>query len=152
MGNIEPLLQLILALVLGAALGVERTLAGKTAGMRTFALVSLGSALFSVVALQFASYYTAQTDPLRVASTIVSGIGFIGAGLIIFGGEKIRGLTTAAGLWVAAGIGTAVGFGFYLIAISAAALTLFVFTVLWLLENFLTTHRTRSLLEHDQDQ
>ena len=73
-------------------------------------------------------------DPLRVASQVVLGIGFLGAGLIVFRESRVSGLTTAAGLWVAAGIGLATGFGFYLLAILAALLTLVVFNVLWLIE------------------
>jgi putative Mg2+ transporter-C (MgtC) family protein len=74
-------------------------------------------------------------DPLRIASQIIVGIGFIGAGLIIFKESKIQGLTTAAGLWIAAGIGVAAGFGFYAIAVFASILTLFVFKTLWFVEN-----------------
>lgn len=141
---IEMFLRLVVAVVLGASLGVERSLAGKTAGMRTYALVSLGAAMFvavsQVVTSQYASIGMRNFDPLRVASQIVVGIGFLGAGLIIFKNQKLRGLTTAAGLWVAAGIGMASGFGLYFIAIAGALLTLLVFTGLWYLEEFVERH------------
>ena len=132
----EIIIRLFAAVVLGMALGVERTLAGKTAGMRTYALVSLGAAAFIIVSLIVGEWYLERTtlDPLRVASQIVVGIGFIGGGIIIFRGFKLQGLTTAAGLWVAAGIGMASGFGLYGVAISVAVATLLVFTILWYVE------------------
>ncbi len=130
--------QLTLALVLGALVGLERTVAGKEAGMRTFALVTIGSCLFvtvgDIVAQHAASEFS--FDPLRMASSIVTGIGFLGAGLIIFQHE-LKGLTTAAALWVSAAIGIAIGFKLYLIAVFATFLTLFVFIVLWFLEHYL---------------
>ena len=133
------IIKLVVALLLGAALGVERTLAKKTAGMRTYALVSLGSALFVIIAdlagrQYLASGLSGSLDPLRIASQIIVGIGFLGAGLIIFKDDKLRGLTTAAGLWVAAGIGMAAGLGFYFLAVVVTILTLLIFTVFWQLE------------------
>lgn len=137
----DIILRLIVAIGLGAALGVERSLAKKTAGMRTYALVSLGSALFVIIAeLAGKSYLNAgagSLDPLRMASQVIVGIGFLGAGLIIFKDDRLRGLTTAAGLWVAAGIGMAAGLGFHTLAIIVAVLTLIIFTVLWHLEQWL---------------
>ncbi len=135
---IEMFTRLAVAMLLGVLLGAERITAGKTAGMRTHALVSMGSALFVIVsvlvAADFAGKGNVNFDPLRVAAQVVTGIGFLGAGLIIFTGSKLRGLTTAAGLWVAAGIGMAAGFGFYIIAIFVTAITLLVFTLLWYVE------------------
>ncbi len=131
---------LLLAALFGAALGLERTLAGKHAGVRTYALVSLGSALFvtisELVITNYASFGNPliTLDPLRIPSQVVVGIGFLGTGLIIFRDSKLSGLTTAAGLWVAAGIGVAAGFGLTLLAGFAAILTLLVFTLLWRFE------------------
>lgn len=135
--NIPLFVKLLVALVLGGALGLERSVAGKTAGMRTFALVSLGAALFVITATSVTQVMgpLGAIDPLRVAASIVSGIGFLGAGLIIFADEKVRGLTTAAGLWVAAGIGAATGFGLYALAVFTTILTLLTFTVLWYVEH-----------------
>ncbi|PIP87249.1 magnesium transporter MgtC [Candidatus Campbellbacteria bacterium CG22_combo_CG10-13_8_21_14_all_36_13] len=135
--NYEPILQLIIALVLGSLIGIERSIAGKTAGMRTFALVSLGATLFVIIARILTSNYLGPNDAdaiLRVVASIVSGIGFIGAGLIIFGNQEVRGLTTAAGLWVSAAIGVAVGMGFYIISTVAVLLTLFTLRVLYSFE------------------
>ena len=134
--NSPVFLQLILATLLGSLLGVERSLAHKTAGMRTYALVSLGAALFVIISQNvLAGLPNGITfDPLRMAAQVVTGIGFLGAGLIFFNQEKLQGLTTAAGLWVAAGIGMAVGFGQNTIALFTTAITLLVFTSFWYVE------------------
>ncbi len=136
--NLEIFWRLAAATLLAALLGTERTLAGKVAGMRTYALVSLGSALFAIisqlVAVNYAGYF--NFDPLRVASQVVVGIGFLGAGLIILRQQKISGLTTAAGLWVAAGLGLATGYGLYFVAAIVTVITFFVFNVLWLVEKW----------------
>jgi putative Mg2+ transporter-C (MgtC) family protein len=132
--------QLVIALLLGAVLGFERLLAGKEAGMRTFGLVSVGSCLFVVIGELVAHQYVGRglftADPLRLASSIVTGIGFIGGGLIIFQHE-LKGLTTAAVLWVASAIGVAVGFELYLVATFTTFLTLFVTVGLWFVERYL---------------
>jgi putative Mg2+ transporter-C (MgtC) family protein len=136
--TIDILIRLLVAVLLGGIVGVERTLAGKTAGMRTYALVSMGSALFVLISQIVSANFIGLTnyDPLRMASQILVGIGFIGAGLVFHDHQHMRtsGLTSAAGLWVSAGIGMAVGFGLYPLAIIAALLTLLIFTVLWYVE------------------
>jgi len=134
-GN-EIILNLVLAVVLGVCLGFERNLAGKVAGMRTFALVSLGAALFAIVSqlVMEKSVGVINFDPLRMASQVIVGIGFLGAGLIMSRAGKVTGLTTAAGMWVAAGVGLACGFGLYLLAFLATGLTIFVFAFLWIIE------------------
>jgi len=132
-----PYLQLIVAMLLGIILGLERTFAGKTAGMRTYGLVSMGSCLLIVSSVLVNSQYIGITnfDPMRLATGIITGIGFIGAGLIIFRENKLEGLTTAAGIWVACGIGMAVGFKLFALAFFATFLALFTFTTLWFLED-----------------
>lgn len=136
--TLEILQRVILAVILGGAIGVERELAHKMAGIRTHALVSLGAALYSIIS---ASFSAPGVDPTRIAAQIVTGIGFLGAGIIIFQGTKVQGVTTAAGVWVAAAIGMASGFGFYKLAISAAVLTILIFLILWPLELFLKKFR-----------
>jgi putative Mg2+ transporter-C (MgtC) family protein len=133
--TLVPFLELIVALVLGSLLGLERTLAGKTAGMRTYALVSMGSCLFILISLYVIPGVDAYNfDPLRMAAGVVMGVGFLGGGVIVLKDSTLSGLTTAAGLWVAAGIGMAVGYGFYALALSATLATLLVFTLLWHVE------------------
>ncbi|NQV93371.1 MgtC/SapB family protein [Candidatus Kaiserbacteria bacterium] len=130
--------QLILAILLGMTLGTERSvIANKRAGTRTYSLVALGSCLFSIISIQVTSQYLGLVsfDPMRVTAGIITGIGFLGAGIIIFKDSTLQGLTTAAGLWVSAGIGVAVAFSLYAIAIFTTILTLLVFTVLWFVEN-----------------
>ena len=121
-------LRLLLAGVLGSVIGLDREYRAKEAGFRTHFLVSLGSALFMVVSQYgFAGVMgnpDIKLDPSRVAAQIVSGIGFLGAGTIIFQKQFVRGLTTAAGLWATAGIGMAVGGGMYMLGVSATVLTL----------------------------
>jgi len=130
-------MNLTIATMLGLVLGSERSAVGKVAGMRTFALVSLGSALFVTTAILITNAYIGRVnfDPMRVPSAIITGIGFIGAGMIVFRQSVLRGLTTAAGLWISAGVGITVAFGLYSVAIFATLLTLLIFTIVWTLEN-----------------
>ncbi|MEX2014281.1 MAG: MgtC/SapB family protein [Parcubacteria group bacterium] len=126
---------LVMALVLGSTLGLERSLAGKTAGVRTFGLVSMGSCLFILIArLVIPTVEMSNFDPLRIAAGVVMGIGFLCGGVIVFKDSTLTGLTTAAGLWVAAGIGMAVGYGLVSLALFATVATLLVFTVFWFIE------------------
>ncbi len=130
-------ISLLAAVFLGAVLGIERNLAGKMAGMRTYSLVSLGSALFVIISrsvIAESGPLTAGIDPLRMASQIIVGIGFIGAGLVVLRGSRLTGITTAAGVWVSAGVGMACGFGLYALALFTTGLTLFIFTILWIIE------------------
>jgi putative Mg2+ transporter-C (MgtC) family protein len=131
--------RVMIAVIFGAVLGLERTLAGKTAGMRTYSMVSLGSAIFVIVSqiVLLPAPNEALANPLLMASAIITGIGFIGAGLVIFQDHKIVGLTTAAGLWVAAGVGIASGYGLFQLALVATVAAIVIFTALWFIENYL---------------
>lgn len=115
------ILRLFVAGLLGGLIGFEREFRAKEAGVRTHFIVALGSSLFMIIS-QFA--FTGQFDHARVAAQVVSGIGFIGAGVIIFQKNVVRGVTTAAGLWVAAAIGLACGSGMYDISIAATLMTI----------------------------
>ena len=141
----DLIIRLTFAAFLGLLVGAERSRVGKRAGMRTYALVSLGAALFVIIA-GVVSYQYAETfvfDPLRVASQIVVGIGFLGAGVIFVQRQVLTGLTTAAGLWVVAAVGVAAGYGLYTIATYVTFLTLVIFEILWYVEErFIRTART----------
>lgn len=115
------ILKLLLAILLGGMIGIERERLGKPAGARTYALITLGSTLFTILSVQGFSQYP-NVIPTSIASQIVIGIGFIGAGLIIFHRQHIEGLTTASGLWVTAAVGMAIGIGWYLIALVTSVL------------------------------
>lgn len=137
--TVDIIVRLSIALLLGMIIGTERVWAHKTAGIRTYALVSMGSALFVIISNEMVKYYTGFSglNPLMISSQIVVGIGFLGAGLIFTKDSKLMGLTTATGLWVSAGIGMAAGFKLFNIAITATLLTLFIFIVLWFVEEYL---------------
>lgn len=126
--NADFVLRLLVAGILGAIIGLDREYRAKEAGYRTHFLVSLGSALIMIVSQygfqDIIKESSVTLDPSRVAAQVVSGIGFIGAGTIIFQKQIVRGLTTAAGIWATAGIGLAVGAGMYIIGIVAMVLTL----------------------------
>jgi putative Mg2+ transporter-C (MgtC) family protein len=136
----SPFAALIIALILGTLLGIERTIAGKTAGLRTYGLVSMGACLFVILARAIAPVADIGSPGIMyVIAGIIMGIGFIGGGAIMHNHQHNQdhtsGLTTAAGLWVAAGIGATVGLGLVSIAIVATILTLIVFTLFWFLEH-----------------
>ena len=109
------IIRLVCALILGGIIGLEREFHGREAGFRTHILVTMGSALFTLLSLYFCETFKilGATDPSRIAAQVVTGIGFLGAGAIIRSGTSIRGLTTAASLWAMAGVGMATGAGFY---------------------------------------
>src|SRR5947208_14534242 len=113
------LLRLMVAAVLGGAIGFERELRERGAGLRTHLVVCVGSALFTLVSAY--AFVGPRVDPTRIAAQIVSGIGFLGAGAIIRQGFSVRGLTTAATLWLVAAIGMACGAGYYSAALMATA-------------------------------
>ena len=124
----DYILRIFIAAMLGGAIGLEREYRAKEAGFRTHFLVGLGSALFMILSAHGFDAIVGtpgiRLDPSRIASQVVTGIGFIGAGTIIFQKHKVEGLTTAAGLWVTAAIGMAAGSGMYILATAATVLVL----------------------------
>ena len=129
----ELILRLLLAAGLGAAIGVEREIRQKPAGLRTNILIALGSALFVAVSIAFGR---AGGTSDRVAAQVVTGIGFLGGGAILRSGTSVRGMTTAATIWVNAAVGMAAGAGLYAIAIAATVIALVVLAVLPPVESF----------------
>ena len=153
LGGWDTLARLSVAAALGGAVGIEREIRDREAGTRTHLLVSLGSALFTIVsAYGFREFLTSgdqviRADPTRIAAQIVTGIGFLGAGAIIRQGLSVRGLTTAATLWVAAAIGIAAGAGYYPGAVLGTVVTIFALWPLriaaqWVFERLRPEERT----------
>jgi putative Mg2+ transporter-C (MgtC) family protein len=135
--DIELGLRILLAALLGAAIGLERELTGQSAGLRTHITIALGAALFAIAsAYSFTEFIQPreqtnyQVDVTRIASNIVTGVGFLGGGAIIKQGASVSGLTTAASIWVTAAVGLAVGLGSFFPAAATTIVLVFVLTVL----------------------
>lgn len=122
--EMKYLIGVVIALALGFAIGFERKLRSKEAGIRTHTIVCVGAALMMVVSKY--GFGGVQADSARVAAQIVSGIGFLGAGIIMFRGQKMHGLTTAAGVWATAGVGMAAGAGLYYVALGSTVIIIFI--------------------------
>lgn len=125
---VSSIFKMCLSLILGSIVGIERKRKGQIAGVRTFALISMGATLAMLLSIYVPQEYLGlkNGDPGRIAAQVVTGIGFLGAGAIIQMKGSVRGLTTAAGIWMVAAIGMAVGVGLYVVAIVATALILFI--------------------------
>jgi putative Mg2+ transporter-C (MgtC) family protein len=126
---VESLLRLVLAVVVGGAVGWERERQDKPAGVRTHVLVALGSATFMLLGLDVSERFAelhghAALDPTRVLQGVVGGIGFLGAGAIIKSSQHVTGMTTAASVWIAGALGASAGLGVYLIAVTSTAFAL----------------------------
>jgi len=117
----EILLRLVLSVIAGGFIGIEREVVHKPAGVRTHMLVSLGSALFVLITLE-----ALPSETARIIAGIATGIGFLGAGTIFRSKSEVHGLTTAASIWAVAGVGIAIGFGYYLMTAIAVILILIV--------------------------
>lgn len=138
--DIETFKRLALAMVAGAALGFEREQADKPAGVRTYMLVVEGAALFMLCALLLSQQMNDAgrlSDPGRIASTVIQGIGFIAAGVIITTGREVVGLTTAAGIWVAAAVGLLIGAGFLMLGLGATVITILALLLLHQIQKIL---------------
>ena len=138
--------RLILALLIGGIVGLERGRVGRAAGMRTHILVSIGAALTAMIGFFIKDALgVTGSDPLRVAAQVISGIGFLGVGTIFIKGRfQITGLTTAAGLWASACMGLAIGAGFYIGALVGCILIILTVTVFGKIEYFITS-RSRNM-------
>ncbi|MHC4430405.1 MAG: MgtC/SapB family protein [Planctomycetota bacterium] len=143
----EDVLSIILATVLGAAIGLERELSGKAAGLRTNVLICLGAAVFTIISKRMVE--GSDGSLVRIAAQIVSGVGFLGAGAVIQDRGGVHGLTTAATIWLVASIGMACGAGFYKLACISTLLAVIVLVVVLRLirpiERYSAKHRTKSI-------
>ena len=142
----DLILRLFLGGMMGGVIGLEREFRAKEAGLRTHFIVALGSALFMMIS-QFA--FNGRFDAARVAAQVVSGIGFIGAGVIIFQKNVVRGVTTAAGLWVAAAIGLACGAGMYWLAGAATLMTVICLEMMHLVHRYVAEKVVEVTLSSD---
>lgn len=124
--TLGSIFKMLLSLALGGAIGYERKRKGQIAGVRTFALISMGATLAMILSIYVPQEYLGlkNGDPARIAAQVITGIGFLGAGAIIQMKGSVRGLTTAAGIWMAAAIGMSVGVGMYVIAVVSTLLIL----------------------------
>lgn len=150
---------LLAGLAAGGAIGLERSFHGRPAGFRTHALVSLASSLLMMVTLYQSTWLpglpaeSIRTDPTRMAQGIMTGIGFLGAGVIFKEGLSVRGLTTAASIWITAAIGIMMGIGFYVPAIAATLLTLMTLSLFRCVESKLPSHEYAHLqLRFDREK
>ena len=134
--NSDVILRLVVAMVLGMCIGAERLFVHKEAGMKTHALVAMGAAVFMLVSEAMVQKYIGLSglNPTMMPAQIILGIGFLGAGTIMFQDSRLKGLTTASGLWVTAGVGMAAGFGLYGLATIATVLVLLIFIAMNILE------------------
>ena len=142
----EMILRLLLGGLMGGVIGLEREFRAKESGLRTHFIVALGSALFMLIS-QYA--FSGRFDAARVAAQVVSGIGFIGAGVIIFQKNVVRGVTTAAGLWVAAAIGLACGAGMYWLAGAATLMTVVCLEMMHLVHRYVAEKVVEVTLSSD---
>jgi putative Mg2+ transporter-C (MgtC) family protein len=134
----EDLVKILMAIVAGGLIGIEREFRDKAAGFRTIIFICLGAALFTIYSTQLG----AERDPTRIAASIVTGVGFLGAGVILRDGGKVMGLTTAATIWLTAAIGMGMGGGFYFLSWTAVIL---IMVILWFFPSI--EHRIDNIME-----
>lgn len=143
---VEIALRLVVALILGGLIGIERELKDRPAGLRTHMMVALAAATFTLLSAELISESTEESeiiriDTLRIIEAVIAGVAFLGAGAIIRAGRDVRGLTTGASLWMSGAIGVSAGGGYFVIAVTAAVLAIVVLYLLKLLERRL--HATK---------
>jgi putative Mg2+ transporter-C (MgtC) family protein len=155
LSDFDATIRILVALGVGAVIGLEREWRNKSAGFRTYALVCEGAALFMITGIllydQVRGAGGVGADPSRIASTVVQGIGFIAAGVIFASGSKVHGLTTAAGIWVTAALGLLIGAGFFYVAIVAAVATFITLGLLGYVDQFIHIS-TRSEHRHSRNK
>jgi putative Mg2+ transporter-C (MgtC) family protein len=136
----EDLIRILIAVLIGGIIGFERELHSKAAGLRTITLITVGATMFTILSSKFM-----DTSSSRVASNIVTGVGFLGAGAILFAEGKVKGLTTASSIWVAASLGMAVGLGQYILGVATALMVVIVLDLFTRLDRWLDRKGRESL-------
>ena len=131
MHELEIVLRLVLAAAAGAAIGIEREIKDRPAGLRTNMLVALASAVFTILTFEiYHAFKAGSSDPIRVIEAVTAGVAFLAAGTIIQGQRGVHGLTTGAAMWMAGALGVCCGAGYYVLALIATVLTVAILTVL----------------------
>lgn len=138
--ELEVTLRLLLAAGLGGAIGIDRELKDRPAGLRTHMMVALAAALFTIITFEIfyqvrQEYPNGNVDPIRIIEAVTAGVAFLAAGSIIVSGGKIQGLTTGAGMWLAGAIGLACGGGYYFVAVVAAVISVVILSLIKRLED-----------------
>lgn len=146
---IHYVFRLLFALFIGGLIGIEREVKGKPAGMRTNMLMCMGSCLLMILSIEIFEQGTWFGDPSRIASQVVTGIGFLGAGMIIQSRFSVAGLTSAATLWFVAALGMVIGWGLYFIASAATILTIATLTLLSGIERLVAVRRRHHILQFE---
>lgn len=151
--SVSAIFRMVMSLLLGSCVGFERKSKGQIAGIRTFALISLGATLAMILSIYVPQEYMGlkNGDPGRIAAQVITGIGFLGAGAIIQMKGSVRGLTTAAGIWMVATIGMAVGVGMYLVSVVATGLILVILVLLERLEHKIHVGSTSRIIRLSVD-
>lgn len=147
-GSKEIAIRLLLALIIGGTIGLEREKIRQFAGFRTHILIAIGSCIVSITSIQLFSDYNLYTnaDPARMPAQVLSGIGFLGAGAILKNKGGVKGLTTAAGMWATACIGIAVGYGYYELSILGGLFVMIALFVLRIINTFLFSQEKNVLI------
>jgi putative Mg2+ transporter-C (MgtC) family protein len=157
--DIEPMLfeflpKMLLAIFCGSLIGLERELKEKPAGMRTYMLICAGAALFTMVGVYFAEQWEGVSDPMRVAAQVVTGVGFLGAGTIIFARGHVKGLTSAAAIWMSAAVGMAIGIGMLVFSVLVTLVIILTLVLLGRIEHNLglkgkKTYKFRAVIKKE---
>ena len=137
LSNNELIVRLLLSLLIGGSIGIERELRSKSAGFRTLMLICLGATLFTIFSEYIGQYITHSNNPDRIASNVVVGIGFMGGGIIFRTENKVNGITTAASMWLTAALGVGVGCGYYMASIFGGILVISILVVFSFMDRFL---------------
>ena len=146
MDMVDVVLRILFAAAMGGIIGIEREYRDKSAGFRTMILISVGAALFTTISFSISEQLN-DVDPARIISYIISGIGFLGAGVIIKDGNSVKGLTTASTIWLSAALGMGAGAGFFTITLFSAFIILFVLIVLPPIEHWIDNRHEFRLYE-----
>jgi putative Mg2+ transporter-C (MgtC) family protein len=141
--SVEDIVKLLLAILLGGMIGIEREFRDKSAGFRTIIFICVGATLFTIFSIQISG----DNDPARIAANIVTGVGFLGAGVLLRNEGRIIGLTTASIIWLTAAIGMGIGSGHYALAVITALFTLLIIWIFPTIEHFIDSIRDERIYE-----